>query len=59
MSPLSKTLKDTGDVFYIGKARDLNAALYAMAERAHGRPVNKKPFTIHPEIEKRMEKDNA
>ena len=58
MSILSKTLKDTGDVFYIGKARDLHNALYAMAERAHGRPVNKEPFSIHPEIEKRTEKQS-
>ena len=28
-------------------------------ETAHGRPVNKEPFTIHPEIEKRMEAANA
>ena len=58
MNPLSKSLKDTGDLFFIGKARDLNAALYAMAERAHGRPENKEPFSIHPEVEKRMEKQS-
>lgn len=31
------TLADVGDVFFIGKAHDLNRALYGMAERAVGR----------------------
>lgn len=38
LHPLRRaTLADTGDVFFIGKARDLNRALYGMAERAVGR----------------------
>ena len=37
-TPLRRaTLADTGDCFFIGKARDLNRALYGMAERAVGR----------------------
>lgn len=37
-NPLHRaTLKNTGDCFYIGKARDLNRAMYEMAERAVGR----------------------
>jgi len=37
-SPLHRaTLKDTGDCLFIGKARDLNRALYGIAERAVGR----------------------
>lgn len=38
LHPLRRaTLAETGDCFFIGKARDLNRALYGMAERAVGR----------------------
>jgi len=38
LNPLRRaTIAATGDCFFIGKARDLNRALYGMAERAVGR----------------------
>ena len=37
-NPLRRaTLANTGGCFFIGKARDLNRALYGIAERAVGR----------------------
>lgn len=50
-------LKDTGDIRIVGKSKDIRAAIYAIAERAHGR--RPKPFSIHPEVAQRMERTNV
>ena len=51
------TLRDTGDIRIVGKAKDIRAAIYAIAERVHGR--RPEPFFIHPEVAERMEHNNA
>ena len=48
------TLRDTGDIRIVGKSKDIRAAIYAIAERVHGR--RPEPFFIHPEVAERMEK---
>ena len=51
------TLRDTGDIRILCKAKDMRAAIYAIAERVHGR--RPEPFFIHPEVAERMEKANG
>ena len=51
------TLRETGDIRIVGKSKDIRAAIYAIAERVHGR--RPEPFFIHPEVVERMEKANG
>ena len=51
------TLRETGDIRILCKSKDTTAAIYAIAERVHGR--RPEPFSIHPEVAERMEANNA
>ena len=51
------TLRETSDIRILCKAKDMRAAIYAIAERVHGR--RPEPFSIHPEVAERMEHKNA
>ena len=45
------TLRETGDIRIVCKSKDIRAAIYAIAERVHGR--RPEPFSIHPEVAER------